>query len=230
MSHDLPDPGLSHPEVMGVGEVGVQTCPKCSYPQPAGRTECERCGVIFAKVRGRDSPGAGPLRKPESAADEEITPEGGWAAQLAGLLFEVPAEAMPLLAVGRAIVYVGLLVWGWRFILASIESNTVGESFIHLVNLPFHEAGHILFGFFAPQTEVIVAFRQEHEVGRGHVRAAAEGLVNYVARRSVVRHHISASAGRKQRDEQNTARLLQGAALVPVRDPRLGESLTFENR
>ena len=28
----------------------------------------------------------------------------------------------------------------------------------------------------------------------------------------------------------NTARLLQGAALVPVRDPRLGESLTFENR
>ena len=34
----------------------------------------------------------------------------------------------------------------------------------------------ILFGFFDPQTEVIVAFRQEHEVGRGHVRAAAEGL------------------------------------------------------
>lgn len=148
MSHQLPDPGLSHPEVMGVGKVGMQACPKCDHRQPAGRIECERCGVIFAKVRGRDTSGAGPLRKPESAAGEETTPESGWAARLAGLLFEVPAEEMPLLAVGRAIVYVGLLVWGWRFILAPIKSNTVGESFIHLVNLPFHEAGHILFGFF----------------------------------------------------------------------------------
>jgi GT2 family glycosyltransferase len=40
-------------------------------------------------------------------------------------------------------------------------------------------------------------------------RARQQGLANYVARRSVVRHHISASAGRKMRDEQNTARLVQ---------------------
>ncbi|HWA26121.1 MAG TPA: glycosyltransferase family 2 protein [Lacunisphaera sp.] len=40
-------------------------------------------------------------------------------------------------------------------------------------------------------------------------RARHEGHVNYVARRSVVRHHISASLGRKLRDEQNTARLVQ---------------------
>ena len=40
-------------------------------------------------------------------------------------------------------------------------------------------------------------------------RARQQGLVNYVARRSVVRHHVSASAGRKLRDEQNTARLVR---------------------
>ncbi len=40
-------------------------------------------------------------------------------------------------------------------------------------------------------------------------RARQQGLVNYVARHSVVRHHISASTGRKLRDEQNTARLVQ---------------------
>jgi hypothetical protein len=168
MPRQFSDPGLPHPdpirsishspqppdlpavsdEKTGAGDVRGQVCSKCNHRQPVGRIECERCGVIFAKVRGRDAPGAGPLRKPESVAGEETTPEGGWAAQLAGLLFEVPAEEMPLLAVGRAIVYVGLLVWGWRFILAPIKSNTVGESFIHLVNLPFHEAGHILFGFF----------------------------------------------------------------------------------
>ena len=27
----------------------------------------------------------------------------------------------------------------------TIESNTAGNSFLHLANLPFHEAGHILF-------------------------------------------------------------------------------------
>lgn len=39
------------------------------------------------------------------------------------------------------------------------------------------------------------------------LRARAAGRVNVVALRSVVRHHISASAGRKVRDEQNTRRL-----------------------
>jgi hypothetical protein len=41
------------------------------------------------------------------------------------------------------------------------------------------------------------------------LRARAAGLRQYVALHSVVRHHISASAGRKLRDEQNTFRLVQ---------------------
>jgi len=40
------------------------------------------------------------------------------------------------------------------------------------------------------------------------LRAQETGLTNYVALPSVVRHHISASIGRKARDEQNTARLV----------------------
>jgi len=40
------------------------------------------------------------------------------------------------------------------------------------------------------------------------LRARAAGLSCVVALRSVVRHHISASTGRKLRDEQNTARLV----------------------
>ena len=41
------------------------------------------------------------------------------------------------------------------------------------------------------------------------LRASAAGLRHCVALRSVVRHHISSSAGRKLRDEQNTYRLVQ---------------------
>lgn len=39
------------------------------------------------------------------------------------------------------------------------------------------------------------------------LRARAAGLTNFVSLRSVVRHHVSASAGRKLRDEQNSHRL-----------------------
>jgi GT2 family glycosyltransferase len=39
------------------------------------------------------------------------------------------------------------------------------------------------------------------------LRARVAGFNNYIALRSTVRHHISASTGRKLRDEQNTARL-----------------------
>ena len=34
---------------------------------------------------------------------------------------------------------------GIKFMLAPLETNYVGESFWHLINLPFHEAGHIIF-------------------------------------------------------------------------------------
>jgi GT2 family glycosyltransferase len=51
------------------------------------------------------------------------------------------------------------------------------------------------------------------------LRAAQAGRRNRVALRSVVRHHVSASHGRKLRDEQNTRRLFRRWAAVIV--PRI---------
>jgi len=45
----------------------------------------------------------------------------------------------------RAVIWLILLRWSWLFVTAPLESNLAGESFLHLVNLPFHEAGHLLF-------------------------------------------------------------------------------------
>jgi hypothetical protein len=48
----------------------------------------------------------------------------------------------------------GALLWlilAWltlRFATHSIASNYAGESFLHVISLVFHEAGHVLFGFF----------------------------------------------------------------------------------
>lgn len=49
---------------------------------------------------------------------------------------------------GRAVVFLGLLWWGRIFIMTPLETSYTGESFLHLINLPFHEAGHLIFSPF----------------------------------------------------------------------------------
>jgi len=61
------------------------------------------------------------------------------------LLFHVEPAVNPFAFGGRALLFLIILIWGGIFILSPMESNRVGESFWHLVNLPFHEAGHVIF-------------------------------------------------------------------------------------
>jgi hypothetical protein len=51
----------------------------------------------------------------------------------------------PFFFAGRVAVYVGLVAWGVKFIVTPMETNYVGASFMHNINLPFHEAGHLIF-------------------------------------------------------------------------------------
>jgi hypothetical protein len=48
---------------------------------------------------------------------------------------------------GRALVFVGMVVWGIMFIKEPVASPAYAESFMHRVNLVFHEAGHVIFSF-----------------------------------------------------------------------------------
>jgi len=41
-----------------------------------------------------------------------------------------------------------LIFWGVKFIATPMETNYVGGHFMHLINLPFHEAGHLIFSPF----------------------------------------------------------------------------------
>jgi hypothetical protein len=65
-----------------------------------------------------------------------------------------PEESGPFVA-GRALVYLVLVIWGARLMTHPISSNYVGESFLHLINLPFHEAGHIIFAPFGRFLQVL---------------------------------------------------------------------------
>lgn len=60
-------------------------------------------------------------------------------------LFPDEEKVNPFYFAGRAIVFVGLAAWSYRFITNTWQSMYVGESFMHSINLPFHEAGHFLF-------------------------------------------------------------------------------------
>jgi hypothetical protein len=127
-------------------------CPKCALEQPDGSLECPRCGIVFARYLAFQEAALqeadGQLYRPAAAslAGAAVVEEPGldWQA----LLLEEDREPDPVRFWGRTALYAFLFVWGWRFILSSVASNYVGESFLHLVNLPFHEAGHVIFGFF----------------------------------------------------------------------------------
>jgi hypothetical protein len=53
-----------------------------------------------------------------------------------------------LRTVGRAALLALLAVLTWRFAAHPLNQSVIGGSFPHLINLPFHEAGHILFAPF----------------------------------------------------------------------------------
>jgi hypothetical protein len=129
-------------------------CPKCGCEQPAGNTCCTQCGIYFAKyykyhprpdeqgpVPAAVPPTPGPRAQTPIAIDRETpTPDS--------LLFPAEPRGDRFALGGRAVLWVVLLVWGLTLMLASVEGNAVGNSFLHRVNLPFHEFGHLLFRLF----------------------------------------------------------------------------------
>ncbi len=119
-------------------------CPKCGHPRAPGGGEqatCSACGLVFVKWAQRV---LGQERIGRSASRERaLGPEGrGSIAR-----FLLPDEGPPdLLAFhGRCALFVALLLWGCYFVSLDLRSNLIGESFMHRVNLVFHEAGHVLF-------------------------------------------------------------------------------------
>ncbi len=70
------------------------------------------------------------------------------ASRLISLMSRPPWEddaVNPFFFAGRCLLFILLAVWGWIFMITPLELNYAGKSVLHLVNLPFHEAGHVFF-------------------------------------------------------------------------------------
>jgi hypothetical protein len=107
-------------------------------------TRCLKCKTPFEKDQG------GRLLRTKKGS---IPSKGKWddfegAPFFRNFLFYVDPEVNVFSFGGRALLALVLFIWGWKFILAPMATNATGGSFLHLVNLPFHEAGHIFFRLF----------------------------------------------------------------------------------
>ncbi len=113
-------------------------CPKCQAERPDEAEECLRCGIIFAKYRPE-------VARVSVASSSLSGVRSRWLLTAKEWLIESDTTTDSMTFYGRATVFIAMLWWGWIFITTPLETNYTGESFLHLINLPFHEAGHVIF-------------------------------------------------------------------------------------
>ncbi len=120
-------------------------CPKCGFIRPADDQSdpgiCPSCGVVFAKWVSHTL-GTARLAARDQHSDEN---PGGRLSPLIARLTYVEPRTDPIHFWSRVAAYVAFFVWGWYFIALDFRDNEIGNSFMHRINLVFHEAGHVIF-------------------------------------------------------------------------------------
>ncbi len=106
---------------------------------------CPRCGIAYQKWRGDgESSSAHPS---ESQPDTEFTCEAviPLHKRLLTHFMQAPKRVDSTSWVWRATLTALFTLWGGSFIIGGVDWESIGSSFLHNVNLPFHEFGHVLF-------------------------------------------------------------------------------------
>ena len=127
-------------------------CPKCGFEQADENKECLKCGIIFEKyIYHRQQRDIHDESFPDINTGDKDT-HGNFDVNethiLKRILLHVDEQINPLYFAGRIIVFLIIVVLGARIVLTPIGSIYTVCTFIHLINLPFHEAGHIFFRLF----------------------------------------------------------------------------------
>lgn len=130
-------------------------CPRCGTEQPASSDgaaplECVRCGIVFARLAQSRLP-----PRPRRRTDSPVPEAGGASAGrrwpgLRDLVLPPTGPAMPAVLAVKAAVLAGLAAWAASMVVHPPGSPEAPSAFLHLVNLPFHEAGHVVFRLFGP--------------------------------------------------------------------------------
>ena len=113
-------------------------CQKCQAQRLDEAEECIKCGIVFAKYR----PNAVTARRSSYQLSRR---KSEWLMTAKQWLIASDTTTDSMTFYGRTAVFAVMVWWGWKFIVTPLETNYTGESFLHLINLPFHEAGHVIF-------------------------------------------------------------------------------------
>lgn len=128
-------------------------CPKCQRPKIPYRgpqDACPSCGIIYSKYRSKEIP---LTTKVVSAFDRQE--EDSWRDKLLAPWRYTPERVSIEVLIGRACVGLLLLVWSIYFVRAGLDWEKIGSSFLHNINLPFHEFGHVFFRPFGETLTIL---------------------------------------------------------------------------
>lgn len=132
-------------------------CPRCRYEiqehDPSMMPGvCPACGVAYNKWQEMVARAKAPAEQPRALEEGELAaqlepPEAPepWRLRVLHYLCFMPSDRHESVFWGHCLIYAIFFLWGWRFILSGIDGAAMGSSFLHLINLPFHEYGHLMF-------------------------------------------------------------------------------------
>ncbi len=129
----------------------IGICPKCRYQRQSFDHNihpdiCPNCGIVYSKFIAKQTQENLPNQsEPESTSKGEVAGAAKLRQQLITAFLYVPERIDVGAFWTRVACLVAFAIWGGYFITAGVNWEKIGSSFMHNINLPFHEFGHILF-------------------------------------------------------------------------------------
>lgn len=125
-------------------------CPKCQYVRTVHDRHvmdgvCPRCGIAYAKWQENSSGKTEGHQVGQKIHSEETY---SFVAKLWGTLTYVSEKVDAPAFWGRVLLLAIFVIWGLSFIWHGVDWEYIGGSFMHNINLAFHEFGHVLFAPF----------------------------------------------------------------------------------
>ncbi|GJM14296.1 MAG: hypothetical protein DHS20C12_26990 [Pseudohongiella sp.] len=130
-----------------------KTCPKCHFDcqqqDSTPESVCPSCGLVFSKwLQNLVAEDEWQGDAPQSATDSS-------ASSLGKFFLPPRPEISRIELASYCLIYVVFVFWGLDFIAMNFESNEIGRSWFHNVDLIFHEAGHVLFMPFGRYVSIL---------------------------------------------------------------------------
>lgn len=127
--------------------LAMTSCPKCHYTRRAIDDQvnpaiCPACGIVYDKWIAKQQEAA-----QDTGAEQTTTLDGTQekTPTFTEWILYVP-DRIDIEHFGARVLCLLLFAfWGIHFIRAGVDWEIIGSSFLHNVNLPFHEFGHIFF-------------------------------------------------------------------------------------